>query len=121
MPPSDCNKKSYFPGGSDYPYFAVGYEFQEKNGVHYSARYLFIPEQENANRLTWRDAASTQIYAISVSNNGKIKPTSSEIKKNFNDALNVISKIPAIDGVLGKNFFVDVLTKNNLYEQSKNK
>lgn len=120
LPLTDCHKKSYFPGGSDYPYFAVGYEFQDKNGARYSARYMFIPEQENANRLTWRDAASTRIYAVSVSTNGKTKPTSAEIKKNFNDALNTIDKIPAIYDVLWKQFFVNVLKKNNLYEQPKN-
>jgi len=121
LPLSDCHKKSYFPGGSDYPYFAVGYEFKDKNDIQYSARYIFIPEQENANRLAWRDAASTRIYAISVSNNRKTKPTATAIKKNFNDALNVIGKIPAVYDVLGKHFFVDVLKKNNLYEQPKNK
>ncbi len=117
LPVSDCHKKSYFPGGSDYPYFAVGYEFQTKNGVRYSARYMFIPEQENANRLSWRDAASTQIYAVSISDNGKTQPTPANIKKNFNDALNAIRAIPAVYDVLGKRFFIDVLEKNNLYEQ----
>ena len=117
LPPSDCHKKSYFPGGSDYPYFGIGYEFQTKSGVHYSARYMYIPEQENANRLTWRDAASTEIYATSVSDHGKTKPTPAEIKKNFNDALNAIRKIPSVYDVLGKHFFMKVLKKNNLYEQ----
>lgn len=112
LPLSDCHKKSYFPGGSDYPYFAVGYEFKDKNNVQYSARYMFIPDQENANRLTWRDASSTRIYAVSVSNNEKTTPA--EVKKNFNDALNVILKIPAVYDVLGKHFFVKVLKKNNL-------
>lgn len=113
LPPTDCRKKSYFPGGSDYPYFAIGYEFN-KNGVHYSARYMFIPEQENANRLAWRDAASTKIYAINVSSDGKPKPTPAEIRKNFNDALNAMRKIPALYSVIGKPFFEEVLKKNNL-------
>jgi hypothetical protein len=40
---------------------------------------MFIAEQENANRLTWRDAASTRIDAVSVSYNRKTKLTPAEI------------------------------------------
>ena len=108
LPTSDCLKKSYLAGGGAYTYFAIGYEFQVKNGTRYSARYINIPGQENGNRLTWIDASDTQIYAVSGSGNKKLKRESPEaIKKNLNEALDVIrKKNPVVFNVLGKRFFL---------------
>ena len=110
LPVSDCLKKSYLPGGAAYPYFAVGYEFQAADGAHYVAQYIYIPEQENANHLAWRDASATEVYALSVSKN----ETPEVIQKNFNDALNVIRATPGVYDVLGKHFFEKILKKNNV-------
>lgn len=110
LPVSDCLKKSYLPGGGAYPYFAVGYEFQAADGAHYVAQYIYIPEQENANRLAWRDASPTEVYAISVSKN----ETPEVIQKNLNDALNVIRATPGVYDVLGKRFFDEILKKNSI-------
>jgi len=110
--PDEYLKKNYLPGGFMVPYFAVGYEF-EKNGVHYSARYIYLPGQENGNRLAWRDASDTIIYATSIS--GNMKLLHAEIQKNFIDALNVIRQHPEVYNILGKHFFVEILKKNNLY------
>ena len=103
-------KKSYLPGGSVYTYFAVGYAFQSKEGVRYSARYIYIPEQENADRLAWRDASATEIYAVSTSK----KESAKVMQQNFNVALHAIRKIPAVYDVLGKHFFEVILKKNHL-------
>lgn len=110
LPEKDCYQKSYLPGGASYPYFVVGYEFTAKNGTRYVAQYSYIPEQENANRLQWRDASGTTIYAISTSK----KESRKEIQKNLNDTLNEIQKMPAVYDVLGKSFFVEILKKNNI-------
>ncbi|PIZ03435.1 MAG: hypothetical protein COY58_09765 [Gammaproteobacteria bacterium CG_4_10_14_0_8_um_filter_38_16] len=110
LPKKDCLKKSYLPGGSVYTYFAVGYAFQSKEGVRYSARYIYIPEQENADRLAWRDASATEIYAVSTSK----KESAKVMQQNFNVALHAIRKIPAVYDVLGKHFFEVILKKNHL-------
>jgi hypothetical protein len=117
LPSKDCLKKSYIPGGWSAPYFAVGFESYDKDGNRYTGRYIYIPVKENANRLTWNDSSDTQIYAISVSGANKLedaKPSSKEIRKNFNEALNAISRIPALYEVIGKHLFVDILKKNKL-------
>jgi hypothetical protein len=117
LPSKDCLKKSYIPGGWSAPYFAVGFECYDKDGNRYTGRYIYIPVKENANRLTWNDSSDTQIYAISVSGANKLedaKPSSKEIRKNFNEALNAISRIPALYEVIGKHLFVDILKKNKL-------
>ncbi len=119
LPKSDCLKKSYLPGGWSAPYFAVGYEFQGKDGARYSARNIYIPGKENANRLAWRDASNTQIYAISVTSKNKARPSGEVIRNNFNAALDVIRKSPNVYNVIGKNFFVDILKNNNLYDKPK--
>lgn len=113
LPPSDCLKKNYLPGSVAYPYFAVGYELQTKNGAHYVARYIYIPEQENANRLAWRDASATEIYAIS----GSQYESADVVRENLNDAINVIRSVPAVYDVLGKQFFDEILKKNNQHKK----
>lgn len=114
LPVSDCLKKSYLSGGWSAPYFSVGFEFIAKDGVHYSARYIYTPEKENSDRLAWRDASSTRIYAVSVSK----KEPLSLIRKNLNSALVTISKTPALKDVLVKHFFIKILKENHLYESS---
>lgn len=111
--PGDYLKKSYIPGGFMTTYFAVGYEF-EAAGRRYSARYCYIPGQENGNRIAWRDASDTIIYAISVSGDNK-KLSPADVEKRFNDALNVIRQNPAVYEVLGEQFFVKILKENNMY------
>lgn len=109
LPQTDCLKKSYLPGGSAYTYFAIGYEFQAANGTRYVARYMYIPEQENANRLAWRDASATEIYATGSSK----KETPEEIRKNLNGALNIIQQNNEVNDVLGKYFFAKILEKTD--------
>jgi len=109
--PEEYSKKSYLPGGFMTPYFAVGFEFEKKR-VHYSAQYHYTNESENANRIAWRDASSTQIYSISVSNK---KISQAEIQENFHEALKVIEKLPEINKVLSKTFFVKIFKNNNVF------
>ena len=115
LPLADCHQKSYLPGGWSAPYFSVGYEFTGKDGAQYSARYVYSPERENSNRFAWRDASTSHIYITSVSK----KESPEVIRKNFNAALQVISKIPDVDQVLVKHFYMNVLKENNLYEAEK--
>jgi hypothetical protein len=116
LPKSACLKKNYLPGGSVYTYFAVGYEIKANDGKRYSARYINIPGQENANRLTWNDASDTQLYAIGFPSKKTVnKETLKAIRKKFNAALEVIRKEPKIYKILGKHFFVKILKKNSLY------
>lgn len=109
LPPLDCMVKSYLPGGASYTYFSVGYEFKDKNGIRYTARYMNIPEAENQNRLQWRDASTTEVYAISSSKKEPIKV----IKENLTMALNTIrEENKPLYNVLGKRFFIKMLNKN---------
>ena len=89
--PEDFGRKSYLSGGFMTPYFAVGFEF-EKNGVHYKAQYSYTNESENSNRLAWRDASDTQVYAITVSGAKNKIPAQPIIHQNFIDALHEIQK-----------------------------
>lgn len=107
LPSKDCLKKSYLPGGADYPYFAVGYEFRGKNGARYVARYLYLPEQENANRLAWRDASGTKILAI-----GGSGPMNANDRHAFKVALEKISATPAVRDLLGARFFDEIVREN---------
>lgn len=111
LPQTDCLKKSYLPGGSEYPYFAVGYEFTTEEGARYCTRYIYIPEQENGNRLAWIDASSTHVYAISVT--GAKNLSREEMQQPLNAALEEIRKMPDIYNVLGEYFFAEILKKNN--------
>ncbi len=106
LPKSDCMVKNYLPGGASYTYFSVGYEFKDKNGIRYTARYINIPEAENQNRLQWRDASTTEIYAISSSKKESIEA----IKENLRTALNTIrEENQTLYNVLGKRFFIKML------------
>lgn len=115
LPVQDCLKKSYLPGGAAYPYFAVGYEFRGKNGAHYVARYLYLPEQENANRLAWRDASGTKIMAIGSSNG----PLDASDRLAFKTVLAKISAVPAVHDVLGKYFFDEIAQKELIHTNQK--
>ena len=110
LPEESCLKKSYLPGGAEYPYFAVGYEFTAEDDTRYAVRYIYIPEQENGNRFAWLDASATQIYAISVSNG---KTSREEMKKQLHAKLNAIRTMPDVYGILGEHFFAEILKKNN--------
>jgi len=115
LPKKDCLTKSYLHGGWPAPYFSVGYVYKNNKGVRYDARYIYIPEKENANRLAWRDASDTQIYAISVSGNTQTENSKALVRKYLNKGLSVIKRHPLIYNILGQHFFLPILKKNHLY------
>ena len=108
-----CFKKNYISGGASYPYFSVGYEVVAGDGKRYSARYINIPGQENGNRLRWIDTSNTQIYAITPRLD---KASLQDTKENLARALQLIQSKPEVYRVLGINFFIPALKKNDLFE-----
>jgi len=108
-----CFKKNYISGGASYPYFSVGYEVVAGDGKRYSARYINIPGQENGNRLRWIDTSNTQIYAITPRLD---KASLQDTKENLARALQLIQSKPEVYKVLGINFFIPALKKNDLFE-----
>ncbi len=114
LPPDDCLKKSYLPGGYAAPFFAVGYEIQ-RGPTLFSARYIYLPGAENSNRLAWRDASDTEIYAVSASGEENVsQPSTEEITKALNDGLDEIREVPGLYELLGQQFFTEILEKNGM-------
>ena len=115
LPEDECLKKSYLPGGYAAPFFAVGYEVNRGSRL-FSARYLYIPGAENSNRLAWRDASDTQIYAVSASGVESGSPTAKEVKDALNEGLEEIRGMPAVYDLLGARFLEEILEKNGMSE-----
>jgi hypothetical protein len=116
VPLTDYGKKHFLPGGYMAPYFAVGYEVQADDHTRYSARYIYLPIKENANRLRWADSPVTELYVISSSSTQSLQTIPDAVQKSLNDALEIIhQKMPAVYEVLGKHFFVDILKNNHVY------
>lgn len=88
LPKADCTTKNYLAGGASYTYFAVGYDYQDKNGTRYTAKYINIPGQENGNRLAWLDASNTYIYATSVSDD----TDEHHVRQHLAEAIHVIKE-----------------------------
>ncbi|MGH7239501.1 MAG: hypothetical protein ACREHG_05480, partial [Candidatus Saccharimonadales bacterium] len=118
LPSEDCLTKSYLHGGWSAPYFAVGYIYKDAAGKSYDARYIYIPEKENSDRLAWRDASDTEIYAVSAGQEMPSKSVRENMRKYLNETLKVLSRHPVLYQVLGKRFFIATLKKNHLYEET---
>lgn len=117
LPKKDCGKKSYLPGGWSSAYFGVGYTYTTNSGTHYEARYIYTPEKENANRLTWLDASDTQIYAINITKKGNLPKNEYQIIHALKKGLSIIKKHPAIYKILGKNYFNTILNQKYFKKQ----